>query len=219
MKKVNCGKEDLIPKDKWVDESEIQGNDEKVLNASVIKEAFEQILIKHKPKHKIAFVSLCTSTRPYSKSIKWKHFKELFSDDCDLIISSNGGIIPIEFEDCYPYLTYDAPASPEFRQLYIDTLYQRLNRFFTKHHYDYIIFNYRPANRSSRNRAAAKRFMDNFTGDTKCFLLPTTKVYNAAQDNKFKPYGSYYPDLSDEVIKEIKEVLDKIKTDIMGEYK
>jgi hypothetical protein len=210
MKKVNCGKEDLIPREKWVDESEIQGNDGLVLKSAVINEAFEQILTKHRPKHKIAFVSLCTSTRPYSKSPKWKRFKELFSDDCDLIISSNGGIIPIEFEECYPYMTYDAPASPEFKELYINTLYNRLNRFFTTHHYDYIIFNYRPATRSARNRGAAQRFIENFNGST-CFILPSLDVYEVARQNKFKPYGHHYPDLSSEVVDEITAVIENIK--------
>lgn len=211
MKKINCGKEDLIPKSKWVDESEIQGSDEKVLKSAIIQEAFEQILLQHKPKHKIAFVSLCTSTRPYSKSVKWKNFKRMYSDCCDLIISSNGGIIPMEFEECYPYLTYDAPyTNSSFNELYSETLYTRLNRFFTTHHYDYIVFNYRPASKSSRNRKAAERFMSDFKGDTQCFLLPTVEAYEKARANKFKPYGHYYPDLSDEVISEINTLIEQI---------
>ena len=85
--KVNKGSTLLIPKKEWVPEKEIQGNDEMVLTHPVMKKAFNKILQLHEMKHNIAFVSLCTSTRPYSKSLKWKNFKERYGDYADMIIS------------------------------------------------------------------------------------------------------------------------------------
>jgi predicted RNA-binding protein len=209
MKKTNCGKEDLISKDKWVDESEIQGNSSLILKSTIMNEAFEQILKLHCPKHKVALVSVCTSTRPYSKSLKWKKFKELFSDNADLIISSYGGIIPIEFEECYPYMTYDTNRPSGIDNLYIDILYERLIKFFTTHHYDYIIFNYRPSNRASNDIKVAEKFIQIFN-QSECFILPSLNTYNKARQNKFKPYGGHYPDISTEVINEIITVINKV---------
>lgn len=208
MKKVNKGLETLIPKSEWVLEKEIQGTDAMVLQHPIMLKAFKRILELHKPKKKIAFVSLCSSTRPYSKSRKWKKFKEEFEKDCDLIIASNGGIIPIVFEECYPYLTYDAHGQSQFDEMYIKYLYTRLMKFFSTHHYDYIIFNFRPG---LRNRIAANAFVKNFKGNSKVYILPTQKGYNEARKDKFKPYGGRYPDLSDAVMKELKEAILEIK--------
>lgn len=208
MKKTNKGKEDLIPRSEWVEECEIQGTDEMVLYHPIMRKAFFEILKKYKPKKSIAFVSLCTSTRPYSKSRKWKKFKEEFGKDCDLIIASNGGIIPIEFEECYPFLTYDAHGQKQYDELYIKFLYSRLMKFFNKFHYDYIIFNFRP---NMRNRVSANAFVKHFKGNTKCFIAPSNATYEKARRNKFKPYGSRYPDLSDEVMQELRTIIKEVK--------
>lgn len=87
-KKFNCGSDFLIPRDEWGTEADIQGGDEHLLKSPIMNRAFNKILEIWRPRHKMALVSLCTSTRPYSKSRKWKTFKELFGDDCDLIICS-----------------------------------------------------------------------------------------------------------------------------------
>lgn len=65
--KISQGEETLIPKSEWVDKKEIQGTDAMVLQHPMMNRAFEKILDLHKPKHDIALVSLCTSTRPYSR--------------------------------------------------------------------------------------------------------------------------------------------------------
>lgn len=209
MDKINCGNEELIPRNEWVDESKIQGDSSLILKSDIMNRAFEQILKLHCPKHRVAIVSVCTSTRPYSKSLKWKKFKELFSHNCDLVISSYGGIIPIEFEECYPYMTYDTNRPSGVDNLYIDISYERLIKFFTIHHYDYIIFNYRPASRALNDVRVAEKFIKNFN-HSQCFILPSLNVYNNARQNKFKPYGGHYPDLSNEIIDEINILLDKI---------
>lgn len=197
--KVNQGSELLIPKNQWVAENMIQGDEIKTLQSPVVEKAFKRILELHKPKHKIALVSLCTATRPYSKSRKWKTFIEKFGNDADMIICSNGGIIPIEFESCYPYMTYDAHGEGKWDKQYINTCYRRLNEFFKKFEYDKIIFNFRPG---MRNRVAAQAFIRDYKGNAKIAILPTVGTYKEAQRAGF-PAGKMFPDLDPRVLREI----------------
>jgi len=96
--KTNRGDERLICRDEWVVAESIQGSPELIFNSPVMNKAQELILDQFTPTHPIAFVSVCTSSRPYSKSPKWKTFKNELSD-VDLIVCSNGGIIPLEYEN------------------------------------------------------------------------------------------------------------------------
>lgn len=205
MKKVNAGSDLLIPKKRWVPEKEIQGTDEMVLLHPIMEEAYQNIVKLHRPKHKTALVSLCTSTRPYSKSRKWKEFARLFGEHADLIICSNGGIIPIEFESCYPYLTYDAHGQAQYDRLYVRVVYRRLMEFFSAHHYDRIIFNFRPG---LRNRAAALKFKETYTGNAEVLILPTQAGYKAAQAGGF-PSGKMFPDLDKIVLGELSQAIYK----------
>lgn len=206
--KVNKGSTLLIPKSEWVPEKEIQGNDEMVLTHPVMKKAFNKILQLHEMKHKIAFVSLCTSTRPYSKSLKWKNFKERYGDYADMIICSNGGIIPIEFEECYPYLTYDAHGEKKYDELYVRYVYARLKIFFEKFPYEYIIFNFR---HNLRNVRSARALRKKSKHPENIFIAPSKKTYMMAKKNNFKPYSGYYPDLSHEVINELDGIFKEIE--------
>lgn len=201
MDKINQGSDLLIPRSQWVNESELQGREDKVLNHPIIDKAFKRILELHKPKHNVCLVSLCTSTRPYSKSRKWKRFIQEFGSDADLIICSNGGIIPIEFESCYPYLTYDAHGMSEFDNMYVKITYERLMVFFNTHHYDKIVFNFRP---SLRNRKSALMFKQMYKGESEILILPTPMVYEAARREKFHPVGNRYPDICNIVLEQIK---------------
>lgn len=204
--KINQGSEYLLPKEQWTTAENIQGDEIKTLQSPVIEAAFQRILQLHTPKHKIALVSLCTSTRPYSKSRKWKKFIELFGNDADMIICSNGGIIPIEFESCYPYMTYDAHGEGKWDRQYINTCYRRLNEFFGKFHYEKIVFNFRP---NMRNRLAALAFQRDYKGSSKIVIVPTVAAYKAAQRDGFKPAGMRYPDLSHSVIDEMRKEIEK----------
>ena len=199
--KVNAGSDLLIPREQWTTEDAIQGDEIKTLHSPIVEKAFQRILELHKPKHKIALVSLCTSTRPYSKSPKWKKFIELFGEKADMIICSNGGIIPIEFESCYPYLTYDAHGEGKWDKVYINTCYRRLIEFFNKFHYDKIIFNFRP---KMRNRIAAQAFIRDYKGNSKIYILPTKETYAAVQKAGF-PCGRMFPDLDPRVLEEIRK--------------
>ena len=208
-KKINCGEETLIPKDRWVNEEEIQGSDKKILECPIFNEAFEKIIKEFSPKHNTVFMSLCTATRPYSKSPKWKKFIELYSNDVDLIVCSGGGIIPIKYEKCYPYLTYDSRGQKEYDEPYIECLYNRLMKFFQYHHYDNIIFNFRP---TSRNRIAALKFKENFNFyPVNVYIVPTDNTWE-----KLRKYWKdnnkvfhYFPDIEPIVLDEINSIIEK----------
>lgn len=205
MKKSNIGSDLLIPRERWVTEAELQKTEAMVLRHPIMEEAFEQIVKLHKPKHKIALVSLCTSTRPYNKSRKWKEFERQFGNDADMIINSSGGVIPMEYADCYPYLTYDVHRQKEVDNLYCQVAYRRLMTFFNAHKYEKIIFNFRPG---LRNRACALKFRETYTGGAEVFILPTLAGYKAAQRGGF-PKGKMYPDIDDIVLDEIAKAVHK----------
>lgn len=124
-----------------------------------------------------------------------------------MIICSNGGIIPIEYEDCYPFLTYDAHGQAKYNEIYIQKIYERLIKFFNNFHYDIIVFNFRP---SLRNRKSAYKFVENYTGDSEIYILPTNETWDAIlkkwRESDFKG-GHYFPDLEPEVLEEISAVI------------
>lgn len=178
--------------------SELEGED-KVLNSQAVDDAFERILADFKPKHNKVIFSLCSSSRPYITSLKWKSFHEHFGDVADLVICSNGGIIPIEYMCCFPFMEYDAHrANAGTDQLYKDKMKERLTRFLDKFGKDYevIIYSFLP---SSRN-AEAIREMNGAGG----VLLPTQSVYRDIIDNGCPGVNSRrYPQCARQAIDEM----------------
>lgn len=210
-KKKNTGGELLIRKDKWVNESEIQGNDEKVLTSATMIEAQEQIIKNFKPSSKIAFVSLCTSTRPYSKSRKWKHFIENIKS-VDFIVCSNGGIIPMEYESQYPYMTYDAHGEKKFNKIYQIFIARNLIRFFTKIKYDYIVFNFSFKQRNKTASIWASQYLKSHGHIKDYSFAPSDEVYKKAQQEGFSKKGySMYPDIYPTIFKDIKRQVQLFK--------
>lgn len=178
--------------------SELEG-EEKVLNSQAVDDAFERILADFKPKHNKVIFSLCSSSRPYITSLKWKSFHEHFGDVADLVICSNGGIIPIEYMCCFPFMEYDAHrANAGTDQLYKDKMKERLTRFLDKFgkNYEVIIYSFLP---SSRN-AEAIREMNGAGG----VLLPSHEVYRDIIDNGCPGVNSRrYPQCARQAIDEM----------------
>lgn len=214
-RKQNTGSVALLSRKEWCEAEKIQGTDLDVLHSPVMNKAFERILETYKPKHKIAFCSLCTQTRPYSKSIKWKRLIKLFINKADLIITSNGGIIPIIYETCYPYMTYDAHGEAENNAEYIKIMVERMKRFFSTIKYDYIVFNYRPKLRNvTAAQEAGQWLVDN--GHIKGFaILPTPELYEevrAAGKLKSMVY-SFNPELEPTLLNQVVERVDQFRSD------
>src|SRR5690606_29500638 len=130
--------------------TEIQGRDPDVLNSPTMERAFRRVLELHEVRSPIAYCSLCTKTRPYSTGRKWKLLKQRFGSFVDLIVTSNGGVIPLPFEREYPYLNYDAHGEAQFDAIYIEKLGARMEEFFKRHRYRFIMFNYRHNLRNAR---------------------------------------------------------------------
>jgi len=214
-KSIPKGNTRLLKKSEWGDVKSMQGVDTDVLYNPIINLAFDRILEDFKPKKKIAFVSLCTKTRPYSKSRKWAKFIEAgIGENCDLIISSNSGVIPIEYDSSYPYLNYDAhPSGPsKYDKDYVQVAYKRHKEFFTKFHYDAIIFNF---SHKVRDRAVALKIQPLLEQQgTKVIILPTKGAYLNAKQNNFKPYGRMFPDLSYSIMDQIQETIKELCTEI-----
>lgn len=202
-KMINKGNEMLFTKDEWVDPKLIQGTDKDIIEAPIMVEAFERVLKQYSPKKDIALVSLCTKIRPYSQSPKWDIFMRLFKKDADLIVASNGGLVPEKFWYSYPYLNYDGQGPREYEQLYIDTLYDRIERFFTLHEYETIVFNFRP---TLKNVVSARRFKEKYGHMYNIHIIPDEETYNEIKLDGF-PNGRMQPDLDQRVLKKIKQAM------------
>lgn len=112
-----------------------------VLNDPIFDEAFEAICEKYKPGHDYAIFSLCTKKRPYSASMKWKGIIKIFHSFCDLIVCSNAGVIPLEFENYYPFYSYDSDGTAEELSEYSKELFRtRITKFLQIFHWKRIAF-------------------------------------------------------------------------------
>ena len=81
-KNILTGDNKLFPKVEWVPAEELFGENQ-VLKHPIMHKAFERILNQHKVIHSTALLSLCTDTRPYHFSLKWKKYLEYFDKKVD----------------------------------------------------------------------------------------------------------------------------------------
>ena len=213
-KTLHAGDNKLFSDDEWVSPSELFG-EIKVLNHPLMHEAFDRILDQHVIKQPTAFLSLCSATRPYNYSTKWKEYIKHFDNKVDFIVVSNGGMIPEEFWLSYPYLNYDA-GDHEDDVLYKKVQYDRMTRFFKRHLYDYVIANFSP---SQRNAEPAEKSLSELkdAGYIKDYILiPDEATYKEAQskvirftlsDKQSQGWiaGDMFPDLHPVIFGRLKE--------------
>lgn len=175
-----------------------------LLQNPLIDELSKKMREEFVPKHKFAIMSLCTSTRPYINSPKWKTFYKNFGDVADLIICSNGGIIPIEYQYCYPFLTYDAHGDSAYDELYKEKFKDRLDKFLALHadKWDKIILSFLP---SSRNREVIK---DYDKGNDKFYVVPSLEVYKRIQEEGSPGVNTMrFPQAAHQHMEEIAQIL------------
>lgn len=180
-------------------DEELFGED-KVLHNPIIDVALDRIMEDYTPSHNRVIFSLCTSTRPYLKGIKWRTFYENFGSDCDLVICSNGGIIPMEYMNCWPYLTYDAHSSAKFDDLYNELFERRLVKFLSKFgpYWEKKVFTFLP---TSRNR----RVIEKLHYDV---LLPSKEVYDDIRKNGSPGVNTIrYPQCAEQSLNEMAAAL------------
>lgn len=200
MKTLPIGNEILFKKEEWVSSEELD-NEEKVLNHPIMQEAFDRMLPLHKPVQHTAFLSLCALLRPYSKGQKWQRYIQEFDGKVDMIVSSNGGVIPRDFWESWPYMNYESGPphyereSKLFKKLGTDWLL----RFFKTHSYKYVICNIRHVHRiySMWPDTLEELKQDGYIEDY--FMVPSKELYEKAANYGFgtKPYGmgAMNPDL------------------------
>ncbi len=174
-----------------------------LLQNPMIDKVFQKILDTYQPQHKKVIFSLCSSKRPYIKSLKWKAFYERFGHETDLIICSNGGIIPIEYMFCFPYMEYDALRSGiKWDKIYMEIMEKRMIKFLNRfgNYWDKIIHSYLP---TSRNYEVIQK------SNLKGVLLPTIKTYNQIKKEGSPGVNTQrYPQLAHQAMEEMAKYLD-----------
>lgn len=116
-------------------------NEFDVITDSVFDEAFESVCKFYQPKYNKCVFSVCTKTRPYSDSLQWKGLKKFFGNYADLIVLLTAGIIPLEFENYYPYDSYDLKTPNIGLSTYARYLLEeRLDTFLSRFHWDKSVF-------------------------------------------------------------------------------
>ena len=175
-----------------------------LLENPLIDELSKKMREEYEPQHKYAIFSLCTSTRPYLNSPKWSAFYKNFGESCDLVICSNGGIIPIEYQNCYPFKAYDAHGDSAYDELYKEKFKDRLDKFLAlhAHKWDKIILSFLP---SSRNREVIK---DYDKGNDKFYVVPSLEVYKRIQTEGSPGVNTMrFPQAAHQHMEEISQIL------------
>jgi len=208
-KRIPQGSPRLIPRSEWCPVCEIQGHDPVVLRHPTMERAFQEIIRQHRPRHRVALLSLCTTTRPYSLGRKWSTLRRIFGGAADLIIASSGGIIPIEFEGCFPYLNYDGHGEAKYDAEYIEVMIRRMKEFFTAHRYPYVLFLFRHKLRNTKAAAVVGPWLVE-QGLAKSYaILPRPEHYAQGQAEKFhlrgyKMFPELYPAMLNPAIRQVK---------------
>lgn len=118
--------------------------EENVLKNPIFNEAFDTICEIYKSRHDFAVFSLCTQTKPFSSSMKWRGIIKIFKGIADLIVCSSAGVIPVEYENCYPFDSYDSHSGHEGDESlsdYSKSLFEsRLKKFLTKFKWKKVVF-------------------------------------------------------------------------------
>ncbi len=215
-KTILTGRDDLIPREKWIPASEME-TELQILNDKhgIFNDAFQKILTEHKMESEVAFFSLCTSTRPFHLSPKWRTFIELFKN-VDFVVQSNAGIIPQKWFTSFPYLNYEGEPTIVGTPLYKEVLGNRLDSFLTHHPYPYILANFTP---NQRNTTPTIEVLERLKGNgtIKDFsVIPNSKLYESARrDGWGKPNGkgAMFPTLHRFILDSLREQLDHWASD------
>ncbi|AGN30171.1 hypothetical protein VPFG_00169 [Vibrio phage nt-1] len=205
-KSVLMGDELLFSESEWVP-FDTMNTEKKILSNPIFDEGLNRIIKQYTPKTDTAFISLCTTTRPYENSRKWKTFMETFGSSADLIVISNGGVIPQQFWHSYPYLNYDGdPKVNPQTELYCEICEERVYRFFSQVKFKNIVANFKHVQRNTEAiKSALKRLKDD--GHIENYVvLPTVEQYEELQSRGF-PKGKVFPDVDDKILEHLRSAV------------
>lgn len=206
---VSQGGTALFKREEWIPASDIN-NEEKILMSPLMHESFDRIVQNFKPSKDTAFLSLCTASRPYDKSTKWKAFLKEFKDRVDYIVVSNGGMIPKKYWGDFPYLTYDGGDHYDV-EMYQYIMFYRMITFFKKHRYKYVIANFRPNLINHEPAHKSLKLLKELGFIEDYAVIPDEETYNKAKELGWRPphgCGDMFPDLTDTIMDKLKEQVD-----------
>jgi len=125
--------EEIISRDQW-DLSGLKGaTDKQLLHPHYVTMQKYFLNGNYQPKHNIAVLMLCANKKPYRDNFLIKRFYMLSKNTADFYILSNPGIIPIEYDNYYPFRWYEwneKEEIPEIKQLYTEELRKRIEIWF-----------------------------------------------------------------------------------------
>jgi hypothetical protein len=203
-KNIPRGNELLFKRGEWIPYN-LMDMEIKVLDLPVLHEGFKRVIKRHTSTQPTAFVSLCTATRPYYLSKKWKTFKEEFGHKVDMITISNAGFFPEPFWEAWPALNYGPIKGPPYPVDEIDDekyhriMLDRMIRFFKNNEYKYVIVNFHPKQRSYKLGVESMSTLKNEGIIEDYSIIPTIELYEKAKEDGFhgspNSAGDMFPDL------------------------
>ena len=206
------GNQLLVNIEDWIP-LEQMNTDIKILEHPIFEKCFNKIVENHVVTNKTALISLCTSSRPYNKSRKWKVFLR-YQNYSDLMVISSGGVIPQPYWNSYPYLNYDGDSHKSANDLYMKVMSRRLLKFFQTHRYSHIVANFRP---NQRNTSTIREVLTKLKKDgyiNTFDIIPDDDLYNDIQRRGF-PSGMIFPDIDECVLEALDKSVGLIKYDFL----
>ncbi len=123
---------EIIKRENW-DIKQLIGTIEKQLYHPHYYFIRNYFLKNFKPKSKIAVLFLCSATKPYSQNKQFKWFIDRYKNKVDFYFISNPGIIPLEYDNYYPFRWYFWPENQETKEIkekYIEITKERIENWF-----------------------------------------------------------------------------------------
>lgn len=126
---------EIIKRENW-NFKELQGATEKQLYNNDFDIIRNYLIQNFKPNSKVAILSLCSFKKPYSQQKVIKYYVNLTKQKgFDYFVLSNPGIIPIDYDNYYPFRYYnwnEAEETEEIKIKYEQFLQNRIEEWFNK---------------------------------------------------------------------------------------
>jgi hypothetical protein len=139
--------QEVIPRERW-DLEGLIGATEKQLCHPHYNELRDHLYDNFVPNSKTAIVMLCANKKPYSTQQYIKQYLKLSNQaKADFFILSNPGIIPISYDNHYPFRYYEwneTEETPEIKEQYVRVTKQRIQEWFDRFPYKAIVNMVRP---------------------------------------------------------------------------
>lgn len=130
-------KEEIISREHW-DLAALRGATIKQMTHEHITQARQYIYDNYQPRHTTALLMLCANRKPYHLNQNILHGIRNSKGVADLIIVSNPGMIPIEYDNLYPFRYYEwdeREETEEIQATYTTLVTQWIGDFFKRFPY------------------------------------------------------------------------------------